>query len=63
MRLFFLETRREIEAMYRKLEVVRLDMKFLIINSTERLTSDNINLLELEEEVLLGKIIKLKTSM
>ena len=63
MSLFFLETRREIEAMYRKLEVVRLDMKFLIINSIERLTSDNINLLELEEELLLGKIIKLKTSM
>ena len=62
MSLFFLEKRRKIENMYRKLELVRLDMKFLLINNTECLTSDNINLLEMEEEALLGKIIKLKTS-
>ena len=48
--------------MYRKLELVRLDMKFLLINNTECLTSDNIHLLEMEEEAILGKIIKLKTS-
>jgi len=63
MSLFFLERRREIEGMYGMLELVRLDMKFLLINNTDCLTSDNINLLELEEEMLLSKIIKLKTRM
>lgn len=60
MSLFFLEKRRKIEGLYQQLELVRNKQKELILIDMEKLTSDNINFLELEEEVLLTKILKLK---
>ena len=60
MSLYFLEKRRKIEGLYQQLEPVRNKQKELILIDMEKLTSDNINFLELEEEVLLTKILKLK---
>lgn len=60
MSLYFLEKRRKIEGLYQQLELVRNKQKELILIDMEKLTSDNINFLELEEEVLLTKILKLK---
>jgi len=61
MSIFMLERRRQIEGLYRQLELVRLKQKELIISNIELLTSDNISLLELEEEHLLSRILRLKT--
>jgi len=61
MELQLHERRNQIEAMYHNLEIVRSNMRSLITNNFENLTSDNLHLLELEEEKLLSRIIKLKT--
>ena len=60
MGIYFLDRRRKIEGVYRELEFVKSQMKSLIMMNTEQLTSDNIRLLELEEEKLLGRIVQLK---
>ena len=57
-----LERRRQIEGLYRQLELVRRKQKNLIISDTEYLTIDNINLLEIEEENLLSRILRLKAT-
>lgn len=62
MGIFMLERRRQIEGLYRQLELVRRKQKNLIISDTEYLTIDNINLLEIEEENLLSRILKLKAT-
>ncbi|MCW8850453.1 MAG: hypothetical protein OQJ81_10785 [Melioribacteraceae bacterium] len=62
MSLYFLEKRRQIEGLYRQLELVRNKQKDLIAKDIEKLTTDNISLLELEEEYLLSKILKLKAT-
>ena len=53
--------RNQIESLYHHLELVRLNMKTLITNNLENLTSDNLHILELEEEKILSRILKLKT--
>ena len=55
------ERRSQIENLYQHLELVRLNMRSLINDNIENLTSDNLYLLEMEEEKLINKIIKLKT--
>lgn len=62
MGIFMLERRRQIEGLYRQLELVRRKQKNLIISDTEYLTIDNINLLEIEEENLLSRILRLKAT-
>ncbi len=57
-----LERRRQIEGLYRQLEMVRRKQKNLLISNTEFLTLDNINFLEMEEENLLSRILKLKAT-
>ena len=60
MSIFMLERRRQIEGLYRQLELVRMKQKNLLISNTEYLTIDNIHLLDIEEETLLSRILKLK---
>ncbi len=62
MSIFMLERRRQIEGLYRQLEMVRRKQKNLLISNTEFLTLDNINFLEMEEENLLSRILKLKAT-
>jgi hypothetical protein len=57
-----LERRRQIEGLYRQLELVRMKQKNLLISDTEYLTIDNIHLLDIEEESLLSRILKLKAT-
>ena len=61
MGINWLEKRNQIESLYHNLELVRSNMKSLITKNLENLTSDNLYLLELEEEKILSRIIKLKT--
>ena len=60
--LNFLEKRRQVEGLYRQLDLVRSKQKKLFAFEVEKLTFDNINLLEMEEEYLLNKILKLKVT-
>ena len=60
MSIFMLERRRQIEGLYRQLELVRMKQKNLLISNTEYLTIDNIHLLDIEEETFLSRILKLK---
>jgi type III secretory pathway lipoprotein EscJ len=53
--------REQIEKLYYNLEIVRSNMKDLITNNLENLTPDNLHILELEEEKILSRILKLKT--
>ena len=62
MSIFMLERRRQIEGLYRQLELVRRKQKNLLVSDTEYLTVDNIHLLEIEEETLLSRILKLKAT-
>lgn len=62
MSLNFLEKRRQVEGLYRQLDEVRNKQKKLIIWEVENLTFHNINLLEMEEEYILNKILKLKVT-
>ncbi len=62
MSLNFLEKRRQVEGLYRQLDLVRSKQKKLFVMDVEKLTFDNINLLEMEEEYLLNKILKLKVT-
>lgn len=62
MSIFMLERRRQIEGLYRQLELVRRKQKNLLVSDTEYLTVDNIHLLEIEEETLLSRILKLKST-
>ncbi len=62
MSIFMLERRRQIEGLYRQLELVRKKQKNLLVSDTEYLTVDNIHLLEIEEETLLSRILKLKAT-
>ena len=62
MSLNFLEKRRQVEGLYRQLDLVRSKQKKLFTFEVEKLTFDNINLLEMEEEYLLNKILKLKVT-
>ena len=55
------ERRNQIERLYHRLEMVRALMKALIIDNLENLTSDNIHILEMEEERIISRIIRLKT--
>ena len=57
----WLERRKQIESLYHHLELVRANMKSLITNNHENFTPDNIQLLEIEEEKILSRIVKLKT--
>jgi hypothetical protein len=57
-----LERRRQIEGLYQQLDLVRRKQKNLIISNIEYLTLDNINLLEIEEENLLSRILRLKAT-
>ncbi len=61
MGLHLLERRRQIESIYRSLEIVRYNMRSLLTDNVENLTLDNIQILELEEEKLLSRIVKLKS--
>lgn len=61
MGIYLLEKRREIEGLYKRLEIIRHQLKCLISSTSEYATPDNINLLEYEEESVLTKIIKLKS--
>lgn len=61
--IYFLEKRREIEGVYKELANVKSQMKALLFDSTDNLTSENIRLLELEEEKLLSKIVRLKAML
>lgn len=60
MSIQFLERRREIEGLYKKLKIIREQINFLINGHSEYATPDNIGLLELEEESILTRIVKLK---
>ena len=60
--LYFLEKRRQIEGLYRQLELVRNRQKRLFVKDVEKLTFGNISLLEKEEEHILSKILKLKVT-
>ena len=62
MGFFMLERRRQIEGLYQQLDLVRRKQKNLIISNIEYLTLDNINLLEIEEENLLSRILRLKAT-
>ena len=54
------ERRQQIESLYHHLELVRANMKALITKNHANLTPDNIELLEIEEEKILSRIVKLK---
>ena len=56
----WLDRRQQIESLYHHLELVRANMKALITNNLENLTPDNVQLLEMEEEKILSRIVKLK---
>ena len=60
MSLYFLETRRKIEGLYRKLAQVREQIKNLTLTNSEYATPENISFLEMEEESIITKILKLK---
>ena len=60
MSLYFLEKRRKIEGLYRKLEQIREEIKNLALNNSEYATPENINFLEIEEESIIARILKLK---
>ena len=60
MSLYFLEKRRTIEGLYRKLEQVREQIKNFAITNSEYATPENISFLEMEEESIITKILKLK---
>lgn len=62
MGIFMLERRRQIEGLYQQLDLVRRKQKNLIISNIEYLTLDNINLLEIEEDNLLSRILRLKAT-
>lgn len=62
MGFFMLERRRQIEGLYQQLDLVRRKQKNLIISNIEYLTLDNINLLEIEEDNLLSRILRLKAT-
>ncbi|MCB0729592.1 MAG: hypothetical protein KDC88_01055 [Ignavibacteriae bacterium] len=61
MSILVLEKRRKMEFLYRELERVRNQMKSLLTINVDELTIGNIRLLELEEEKLLSKLLKMKT--
>ena len=61
MSLQLLRNRRQIEKLYNGLEMVRANMKSLILDNIENLTAENMTLLEQEEEKLLGRIVMLKS--
>ena len=61
MSLQLLRNRRQIEKLYHGLEMVRANMKSLILDNIENLTAENMTQLEKEEEKLLNRIVMLKS--
>ena len=61
MSLQLLRNRRQIEKLYHGLEMVRANMKSLILDNIENLSAENMTQLEKEEEKLLSRIVMLKT--
>jgi hypothetical protein len=63
MSLIYLKKRREIEGIYKKLELLRSDMKTMMVFGNEQFTLGNINLLEMEETKLINRLLRLKSLM
>lgn len=59
----FQRRRNQIENLYHHLEDVRTNMRSLITNNLDNLTLDNLHILEMEEERILSRILKLKTML